>query len=321
MKRLMTTREVADFLNVNEKMVYSLVSEKELPATKITGKWLFPRHLIEKWVENNTINFPGHLQRLPPYHGILILAGSNDLLLDGLIGLFNKTKHDQLAVFGNLGSMGGIHALRQGFCHIASSHLVQDDDREYNFDFASQEFPSLPVVVNFCKRRQGLLVAPGNPLRIKGIADLKRESIQLVNRHLGTGTRLLLDRELARVGIRGDKIAGYSHEVERHLDVGLEILAGRADVGPGIEAVAGRLGLDFLPLRWERFDLLISRDRFFDEGVQRFLGQMKTEEFSALADDLRGYDTKLAGTMVFQGNEETVISGDADRDEPPTGLI
>ena len=89
MENLMSTKEVATFLNVNEKMVYTLVAEKNLPATKITGKWLFPKHLVEQWIEANTTNFPQAVQKLPPYHGLLIIAGSNDLLLDKAISLFN----------------------------------------------------------------------------------------------------------------------------------------------------------------------------------------------------------------------------------------
>ena len=128
MKKMLSTREVAQFLSVNEKMVYTLVAEKGLPATKITGKWLFPRHLVEQWIEANTINFPETASRLPPYHGLLILAGSNDLLLDRMISFYNTRFTDQVAVFGNLGSMGGLGALQQNFCHIAICHLLQDDE-------------------------------------------------------------------------------------------------------------------------------------------------------------------------------------------------
>ncbi|MFV9644594.1 MAG: helix-turn-helix domain-containing protein, partial [Desulfobacterales bacterium] len=121
MNQLLSTREVAQFLDINEKMVYTLVADKGLPATKITGKWLFPLKLVEQWIETNTINYPEPTGQLPPYHGLLIIAGSNDLLLDKTISLFNTMYPDHVAVFGNLGSMGGLKALRQNLCHIASS--------------------------------------------------------------------------------------------------------------------------------------------------------------------------------------------------------
>ena len=299
MEKLLSTKEVAAFLNVNEKMVYSLVSEKGLPATKITGKWLFPKHLVEQWVEANTINYPDNGVPLPPYQGLLIITGSNDPLLDRAISLFNTHQADQIAVFANLGSMGGLTALRRKRCHIAASHLLQDDESEYNFDFAFRELDQMPAIVNFCRREQGILVSKGNPKSITSVADLAKPGIKIVNRSLSTGTRLLLDRELKKAGISGEKIEGYSYEVSRHLDVGLEVLSGRADAGPGIRAVASLLGIDFIPLRWERFDLMISKKRFFDEGIQRFLGLLHEKEFREMATRLEGYDIDLGGKMVF----------------------
>jgi molybdate-binding protein len=157
----------------------------------------------------------------------------------------------------------------------------------------------MPAIVNFCRREQGILVQKGNPKKISSAADLAQAGVKIVNRSLSTGTRLLLDRELKKAGINGEKIEGYSHEVSRHLDVGLEILSGRADAGPGIRAVAGLLDIDFIPLRWERFDLMISKERFFDEGIQRFLGLLHEKEFREMAIRLEGYDVNLGGKMVF----------------------
>jgi putative molybdopterin biosynthesis protein len=299
MKKFLSTKEVAQFLGVNEKMVYTLVAEKGLPATKVTGKWLFPRYLVEQWLENETINYPKPAVSLPPYQGLLIITGSNDILLDRTISLFNRLHTDHLAVFGNLGSAGGIRALRRNLCHIASSHLLQEDGQDYNFGFAEEELEQLPAVVNFCKRQQGLLLAKGNPKEIRTIADLGKPGIKIVNRRLGTGTRLLFDSELNKAGIIGDRINGYQRELERHLDVGLEVLSGRADAGPGIHAVAGMLDLDFIPLRWERFDFLILKDRFFDKGVQLFLGLLPEVAFRELTLDLNGYDMSLCSKMIF----------------------
>lgn len=300
---LLNTREVAEFLDINEKMVYSLVSDKGLPATKVTGKWLFPRHLVEKWLENETINYPQEKNPLPPYHGLLIICGSNDILLDKAISLYNEKQNEHVAVFGNMGSMGGIRALRNNLCHMASSHLMQEDEQDYNFGFATEELGQMPAVVNFCQREQGLLLAKGNPKGIEGIADLGKPGVKIVNRPQGTGTRLLLDGELIKAGTNGDKIDGYSVEVQRHLDVGLEILANRADAGMGIRAVAGLLDLDFIPLRWERFDFVILKDRFFDQGVQLFLGILRNPDFQETVRGLSGYDLSHSGEMVFPQEE------------------
>ena len=299
MKRLLSTKEVAKFLDINEKMVYTLVADKGLPATKITGKWLFPRYLVEQWVENNTINYPETATQLPPYHGLLIIAGSNDPLLDKTITLFNTLHSDHVAVFGNLGSMGGLRALRQNLCHMASSHLLQDNEEEYNFAYATKELDTLPAVVNFCHREQGILLQKGNPKNIADINDLGKPGMRIVNRPLGTGTRLLLDRELSKAGLKGEKIDGYHREAHRHIDVGLEVLSGRADAGPAIRPIASLLDLDFIPLRWERYDLLADKERFFDKGVQLFLGLLQEKAFVEMAQELQGYEVKFSGKMVF----------------------
>ncbi len=299
MKNLLSTRDVAEILGINEKMVYVLVSEKGLPATKITGKWLFPKHLVDQWVENSTLNHPGSGIQLPPYHGLLIIAGSNDLLLDKTMTLFNSLYPGHMAVFGNVGSMGGVKALRRCLCHMAASHLLEEEKNEYNFAAAGRELGKMPVVVNFCRREQGILVGKGNPLGIQSVKDLGAKGIRIVNRPLGTGTRLLFDHELQKVGVDSRNLTGYANEVSRHMDVGLEILAGKADAGPGIRPVAELLGLDFLSLRMERFDLLIDKDRFFDKGVQYFLGLLHEKEFREMSGRMPGYDTSISGKMVF----------------------
>lgn len=297
---LYNTREVAELLNINEKMVYTLVAEKGLPATKVTGKWLFPRHLVEQWLENQTINYPETSGPLPPYHGLLIIVGSNDILLDRTISLFNRLHKDHVAVFGNVGSMGGIKALARDLCHMAASHLLQEDEQEYNFDFITEKFGGeAPVLVNFCRREQGLIVAKGNPKGISSISDLGQAGIKIANRPDGTGTRLLLDRELDKAGLKGSKIEGYQQEFRSHIDVAMEVFSGRVDAALAIKPVANLLGLDFIPLRWERYDLLISKEHFFEQGIQLFLGLLHEPQFREMAEKLDGYDLSLCGKMVF----------------------
>jgi putative molybdopterin biosynthesis protein len=301
MKKLLSTRDVAEYLGVNEKMIYTLVAEKGLPASKVTGKWVFPLHLVDAWVEANTLNYPTRtLDNESVSPRLVALAGSNDLLLEKTISLFNRSFQDYLAVFANLGSMGGLRALRRGMCHIASSHMLQDDGADYNFEFANQEFNQVPVMVNFCRREQGFMLQSGNPKGISELKDIKNSGIRLVNRSIGTGTRHLFDREAKKAGIDPETIEGYHNEVNSHMEVGLEILRGRADMGLGIRPVASLLGLDFIPLRWERYDLLIAKDRFFDKPIQYFLGILQEAEFKTIAGSLDGYDIHAAGKIVYQ---------------------
>ena len=304
--KFITTKEVAKLLKVNEKMVYSLINDKGLPATKVTGKWMFPQRLVEEWLEMNIQNYRQSELDMSSDTGRLLLAGSDDPLFQQTLSLFQKKGFGTVAFFANLGSMGGLKCLRRGLCHIGVCHLLQDDNQEYNFDFAEKELDRSPVFVNFSKREQGILLQKGNPKNIKSVTDLARAEVRIVNRPLGTGTRLLLDYEIAKSDIATDEISGYHHEVSRHLDVGLEIVAGKADAGPAIRAIAGLLDLDFMPLRWERFDLLIARERFFEQGVQQFMGLLHDVSFQKLAESFVGYDLSICGKMVFPDNLNTM---------------
>jgi len=305
MGKLLSTKEVARHLGINEKMVYTLIAEKGLPASKVTGKWVFPQHLVDQWVEAHTVNLSAIGKHMPSADGLLIVAGSNDPLLEQTIGLFNGIYAENLAVFGNLGSMGGIRSLKQDLCHIATSHILQQNGEEYNFEILDQHLNALPVVVNFCRRRQGMIVAKGNPKGIGQTADLKQPGLTVVNRKLGTGTRQLFDLELQKAGLKGATIAGYDNEVQRHMDIGLAVLSGKADAGPGIQPVAEQLGLDFVPWRWERYDLLIRKERFFSEPMQRFLGLLHEDRFHQLTAAYQGYDTSISGKMIFRQSYET----------------
>jgi len=303
MSDLLTTKEVAQYLRINEKRVYSLVESSGLPASKATGKWLFPRDLVRAWLENQTLNHPkrrGVLDRTP---SLLVLAGSNDPLLERCLDLFMRGSPEYTAVFGNLGSLGGIRSLRQGLCHIATSHLAQEDGQEYNFSHLSRELEERPAVLELCRREQGLLLPRGNPRGIAEVADVARRDLTIVTRRPGTGTRLWFDRALERAGHQPDRLRGASREMASHLDAGLEVLAGRADAAPGIRAVAGLLELDFLPSHWERFDLLIDKETFFQKPVQAFLATLHENAFREEAERLTGYDLSRAGQMVYPASD------------------
>lgn len=304
--RMLGTKELAEKLGVNEKKVYSLITEKGLPATKVTGKWLFPEELVERWIEKHTENHPGPSAPPPPYNGLIVIGGSNDLLLDKAMTLFMEKNPGLTCAFANLGSLGGLKALRAGQCHLASSHLLEDDDSggEYNFAHAARELPELPAVVNFCRREQGLILPPGNPKGIRSLADLADKGARVVNRPRTTGTRLLFEKGLEEAGIDQSRVKGFDDEVGRHLDVGLAVLSGRVDAGPGIRAVAGLLGLDFIPFGWERFDLIVPKESFFEQGVQLFLGLLLEEDFKERAQTLEGYDISTSGRMVFPQNAD-----------------
>jgi len=299
MQKLLSTKEVAEFLGVNEKMVYTLINEKELPASKITGKWLFPKDLVEQWVASRTINYPKKPQSAVEIPDLLLIAGSNDILFDNALTLFRRQNPGKAVFFGNLGSLGGLKALRQGLCHIATSHLAPEDAAENDISSAASQQDDFPAVVNFCRREQGWLVPKGNSNRVQGVADIGAKQLTIANRPLDASTRILLDREFKKAGLDCRNIKGYEREFQSHLEVGLEVLAGRADTGLAIRAVATLLDLDFVPLRWERFDLLIPKNDFFAQSTQLFLELLHSDSFRRLAEGFSGYDLDLSGKMVY----------------------
>ncbi len=297
----MNTKETSQYIGINEKKIYSLIADKGLPATKVTGKWLFQRHLVDRWLEHHMENYPPAEKTPGTYKDLLIVTGSNDLLLDQLLEVFNRRHPLPLILFSNLGSMGGIRALKENLCHICSCHLLESDGDEYNFAYVEEEFGNEVVLVNFCRRLQAVVVPRGNPKGIKELADLTSGRLRIANRKKGTGTRLLLDKELERRGVSGDQIPGYETDFARHLDVALEVLAERADAGLAIAAVAAMLGLDQVPVRWERYDFIMRKDVFFSRGVQMLLSLLRDEAFLRLSDKFHGYDLSLSGQVVFRG--------------------
>ena len=163
----------------------------------------------------------------------------------------------------NVGSLGGLVALRDGLCHLAGSHLLDPATGEYTLPYLDRIFGSDSelAVVRLVHRDQGLLVAPGNPLGLTGLADLTRPELRYVNRQRGAGTRVLLDHALGGLGVDPTAIGGYSREEHTHLGVAAAVAAGRADTGLGIQAAARAFGLDFVPVAREPYDLVLRADR------------------------------------------------------------
>ncbi|MGA1796461.1 MAG: substrate-binding domain-containing protein [bacterium] len=301
-KELFNTRELAEYLDINEKKIYSLIMEKGLPATKVTGKWLFPKQLVDIWIDNNIRNYPWMKEKkLETFSEALIIAGSNDLFLADALSLFQEKHRNILPLYSSIGSMNGINALKKGWCHICASHMLQKEDEEYNLSYIKEVFNEDFVIVNFAYRTQGLIVSKANPKKIAGIKDLVRPDITIVNRQSGTGTRFLLEYEMEKSGIDAARIRGYDTICLSHLDVGIEVLSSRADAGLGIQAIARMLGLDFIPLRKERFDLIIRKDTFPEVNVQTFLKFLRSSDLKEYSARFGGYDLRDIGRIMFEG--------------------
>lgn len=236
----------------------------------------------------------------------LVAIGSHDLTLDLLAQFLADAGAQAQAPGGavrlasaNVGSQGGLVALRRGEAHLAGSHLLDPDTGEYNVSYIQRYLPDTPVVlVQLVGRDQGLIVPPGNPRALRTLADLAQPGLAFVNRQRGAGTRVLLDFEIGKIGLAPAEIKGYEREEYTHLAVAAAVASGVADCGLGIAAAARALNLDFVPLFKERYDLVIPRVYYDIPLLRPLLGLLHDPRFRAEVAALPGYDVSGMGEVV-----------------------
>ncbi|MFA4901813.1 MAG: molybdopterin biosynthesis protein [Desulfobaccales bacterium] len=233
--------------------------------------------------------------------GTLVVLGSHDNTIDLLATLLHRRDHRLRLSSGHVGSLGGLMALRQGRAHLGGSHMLDPETNTYNVPFIQRYLAGVPLkLINLAWRQQGLMVAPGNPQKIKTINDLVRPTVRFINRQRGAGTRLLLDYLLKENGLNADQVQGYEREEYTHMAVAVNVFSGTADVGLGILAAARALGLDFIPLLPERYDLVVPETTFADPRFQVLLEVVRSPEFQTAAAALGGYDLKDCGTILWE---------------------
>lgn len=228
----------------------------------------------------------------------IFCIGSHDMTLD-LLAQF-LAEHDRRFASANVGSQGGLVALRRGEAHLAGSHLLDPHNGEYNISYIRQYMPNIPVkVIALVGRDQGLIVKQGNPKGIKSLGDLSRAEVQFMNRQRGAGTRVLLDYHLNLMKISPETIVGYTQEEYTHLGIATAVASGRADCGLGIAAAAQALDLEFIPLFQERYDLVIPK-QFADDGLLAPLFHLLTDRgFREAVSQLKGYDVSVMGAVIL----------------------
>ncbi len=300
-EEMMNTKETAAYLGINEKQVYSLIKAGRIPGTRVTGKWVFPKKLIDGWIDENA---RGGLrqarERSRSMEGALLASGSNDPVLDFLLtGMRNR--HPEIYFFcANTGSTEGLRALGGGFTDIAWTHLFDPDSGRYNVPFIPKYLPDVKaVLVHLFRREIGIVAAPGNPRGIQGFADLAKEGVRFVNRQEGSGTRVLLDHELKKYGLTPGAIGGYDREVFTHVEVGLSILSGEADAGIATVAVSRHMGLHFIPVARENFDMALSQSTFFHKGIQALVEDLRSPGLRERFERLGGYGFEDSGKILY----------------------
>ena len=241
-------------------------------------------------------------KRLPSARALpgLVVMGSHDLALDQLVRKTKGLRGPELTST-HTGSMGGLIALARGEANVAGCHLLDEDSGEYNLPFVRRVLPGLPVVVvTLVGRSQGLLVPRGNPKQIGALEDVVREDVRFINRQRGSGTRVLLDFLLRRIGRAPQEVRGYDLEVDTHIEVAAAVASHQADVGLGILAAARALDLDFIPLQNERYDLVVPLSEWHSPKVKSFRRTLDSREFKDSVHEMGGYDTSHTGMVVAQ---------------------
>jgi excisionase family DNA binding protein len=292
MPEFLTTREVAALLRIKERKVYELVAEHAIPVSRVTGKLLFPREMVEAWVWRQA-EYQGGIEGLhgrPP-----VLAGSHDPLLEWAL----RESGSELAAFFD-GSLDGLGRLAAGKAIAAGMHVYEPEARDWNRGHLERAMDGMPVVlIEWARRVQGLVVPPGNPKAIAGLADLDGRT--LVPRQERSGSHLLLDYLMCKEGLERAQLELVAPPARSEADVALAIAAGKADVGFAVETVARQFRLGFVPLFRERYDLAIWRRDYFEPPLQKLLAFCRTPGFAQRAAELGGYDVAGLGRVHYNG--------------------
>ena len=231
----------------------------------------------------------------------VVVIGSHDITIDVLADEIRRRGHNIRISSGNVGSLGGLMALRKGTCHVAGSHLLDTETGEYNVAYVKRYLKGISVsIFHLVLRDQGLIVARGNPKGIGGINDLTRDDIAFVNRQAGSGTRVLLDYKLEQLGVIPESIKGYGHEEFTHMAVAVDVLSGAADCGLGIFAAARALDLDFIPIEKEQYDFIIPSFILDNGNIQAILKTIESPSFRERVTELGGYDPSKSGQFWLE---------------------
>ena len=229
----------------------------------------------------------------------LVIIGSHDMSIDIIADEARRRGNIRLSS-GNVGSLGGLIALRKGISHMAGSHLLDPETGVYNIPYVEKYLKGMKVhIYNLVQREQGLIVRKGNPKKIRGIKDIVKKDVRFVNRQAGSGTRVLLDYILKEQGIDPADIMGYDHEEFTHMSVAVDVLSGVADCGIGIFAAAKALDLEFIPIGREQYDLIIPTEFLSDPKIKDILDIIKTPTFKKRVEEMGGYDAKNSGRLFF----------------------
>ena len=291
--QLFTTAEAAAYLRLKERKIYEMVAEGTVPCTKVTGRWLFPKAELDHWLASS-VSRPAGVTRPEPAP---IVAGSHDPLMEWAL----RESGSGLATLA-VGSEAGFSRFVAGETVAAAIHLHGLHDLEVDANVAvmkSRGDLQDAVMIAFCRREQGFLVMPGNPLKLGSIEDVAKTRARFAMRPNGAGAQLLLLALLQQAKVSLDQLAAVTPLCPTGPDIAQAVRAGRADTGIATRGVANAAGLDFVPLVWEPFDLVMRQRDYFQPPLQSLFNFLHSEVLVARARELGGYDLSGAGKVRF----------------------
>lgn len=297
----MSTKEVAEYLGINEKQVYALIKARGIPCTRVTGKWVFPKRLIDRWITTSALKEgPVIDESARSESEDLFAAGSNDPVLDIVI-THMKNGDPSTHIFSSVtGSTEGLRLLGSGFTHIAWCHLADPVTGEYDMEMLENLLPHKKIaIVHLFQRELGFLLPPDSKEKTMNFTIIADKKLRFVNRQAGSGTRIVTDKLLSGENISHESINGYISEVNTHLEVGLMILSGEFDTGIATSAIAKILGLKFIPLIKENFDMVILQEAFFRDEVQAFIETLNADSFRKMVSHLGNYNFTNSGKILY----------------------
>lgn len=288
--QLLTTSEAADYLRLKERKLYELVAEGAIPCTKVTGRWLFPRGDLDRWLLAGMARPLGVVPADPPP----IVGGSHDPLLQWALA----ESRAGLAILPE-GSEAGYRRFLAGDVIAAAIHFHALDapEADANLAVVSRDAGLYDaVLIAFATREQGLLVAAGNPLGLASVGDIVRNKARLAARPQGAGAQQLLEALARRDGVEAAALETVLI-APTGPDIAQAIRAGHADCGVATRSVATGAGVDFVPLTTERFDLLMRQRDSYRAPLATLLTLLRSPAFAVRAAELGGLDVMDAGTV------------------------
>jgi len=287
----MTAQEVADYLRVNLRTVYGLAGRDEMPCSRATGKLLFPKDLIDSWVESH-ISY-GHLKLVAPPP---IVGGSSDPLLEWAL----RESGSGLDVQPD-GSTVGLERMSAGKAVAAGIHLGSEEKGDDSGNIAAIRNASASdlVLIHWAWRQQGVVLPPDNPKNLKSLKDIVEKQARFIPRQEGAGTQLLFHRLMVESGYSPESANVLPEPALTQTDVALAILDNSADAGFAVESVARRFKLTFVPLHRERFDIACRRRSYFEPPLQKLFALSRSDKFRDHANSLGGYDIEKCGEVLF----------------------